>query len=80
MWKEKFGIMNSNKIVYSSDIHGNEIQYQKLIKLAREENPLAVIIGGDLAPKHFDREHFIQGQRDFLRIRLLDLFVPPLTT
>ncbi len=66
--------MTSDKIVYSSDIHGNETQYQKLVDLARQEQPLAVIVGGDLAPKHFSHEQFIQGQRDFLRDRLPELF------
>ena len=68
--------MTSNKIVYSSDIHGNETQYQKLIDLAKQEQPLAVIVGGDISPKHFKSEEFIQGQRDFLKDKLPELFTP----
>lgn len=39
------------KIIYTSDIHGNEEQYKKLIEFAIESSASAVIIGGDLAPK-----------------------------
>lgn len=38
-------------ILYTADLHGNEVQYQKLIRRAIETSVDAVIIGGDLAPK-----------------------------
>jgi Icc-related predicted phosphoesterase len=41
----------NSRIVFSSDLHGNLLQYQKLIALARNEKADVVIIGGDLFPK-----------------------------
>lgn len=35
-----------------------------------------VIIGGDIAPKHFSTEQFISGQRKFLKDKLLELLTP----
>ncbi len=40
-----------HRIVYSADLHGNEVQYQKLVKYALQVAADAVIIGGDIAPK-----------------------------
>jgi Icc-related predicted phosphoesterase len=39
------------RIVFSSDLHGNLGQYQKIIKLARKQKANAIIVGGDLFPK-----------------------------
>ena len=64
------------KILYTSDIHGNEIQYKKLIDYAVEITADFVIIGGDIAPKHFEMSHFITGQREFLKNRLPELLAP----
>jgi Icc-related predicted phosphoesterase len=64
------------KILYTSDIHGNESQYKKLIDYAKKTEADFIIIGGDIAPKHFQANHFIAGQRDFLKDRLPDLLSP----
>jgi len=64
--------MASYKIVYTSDIHGNEIQYSKLLDFAKKVSPDAVIIGGDIAPKGTSTKVFIQTQRDFLEKKLPD--------
>ncbi len=42
----------SCKILYTSDLHGNEPFYIRLLKKAEEENANAVVMGGDLCPKH----------------------------
>ena len=40
-----------HKILYTSDIHGNEVQYSKLIQYAIKISADTIIIGGDIAPK-----------------------------
>ncbi|MBI4142060.1 metallophosphoesterase [Candidatus Woesearchaeota archaeon] len=41
----------SFKVLYTADVHGNEVQYKKLVQHALDINANAVIIGGDIAPK-----------------------------
>ncbi|MFH1589835.1 MAG: metallophosphoesterase [archaeon] len=62
--------------IYTSDIHGNELQYNKLVDYAISNKAELVIIGGDIAPKRFPRDKFIEGQADFLRNRLPELLLP----
>ncbi len=62
------------RILYSSDMHGNEVQYRKLIDYAIESSVDALIIGGDLAPKAFQSKHFVTGQREFFKDRLPQIF------
>jgi len=64
------------KVLYTSDIHGNEIQYKKLINYAVKIIADFVIIGGDIVPKDFDRDNFVIGQKEFLQNRLLQLLSP----
>ncbi len=54
-------------VAYTSDLHGNMVQYQKLVDYANKERIDTIIIGGDIAPKGFFRENFISGQREFLQ-------------
>ena len=63
-------------IVYSADLHGNEVQYQKLVAYALQVAADSVIIGGDIAPKGLLAEEFIHGQRAFLQERLPKLLEP----
>lgn len=42
----------NNKIVYTSDLHGNDTQYTKLIKFVKENKIKNIILGGDLFPKY----------------------------
>lgn len=59
-------------ILFSADIHGNIIQFQKLFDYANKNNISAVIIGGDIAPK--DKEHrTIEDQKKFLIEKLIPL-------
>jgi Icc-related predicted phosphoesterase len=51
------------RIVYSSDLHGNEAQYAKLFLAAAEHDADALLIGGDIAPKHMAAQSFIEAQR-----------------
>lgn len=53
------------KVLYSSDIHGNHVQYNKMIDYAIKTSTDVLIIGGDIAPKGFRSEDFIGGQRNF---------------
>ncbi len=64
------------RIIYTADLHGNEVQYQKLVDFAIESNADAVIIGGDIAPKNQDMDQFIQGQRVWLKEKLPELLLP----
>jgi len=59
--------MNSNKykITYSSDLHGNKIQYEKLFKNAYDEKSNSVILGGDITPKD-PKLRNIKDQKEFL--------------
>ena len=65
----------SFKLIYTSDLHGNEQFYIRLLKKAKEENVGAVVIGGDLCPKGEgvirDR---IGSQKFFLEKFLIPLF------
>lgn len=65
-----------DKIIYSSDLHGNEIQYAKIVQYAISIKASAIILGGDIAPKHFISNEFIAGQRDFFKNKLPALFSP----
>ncbi len=65
-----------HKVLYTSDIHGNEVQYQKLIEYAKSISADTIIIGGDIAPKSFPMDVFIKGQREFLKNRLPELLSP----
>lgn len=59
-------------IIYTSDIHGNLIQYKKLFDRANKTKCNAIIIGGDIAPK--DKEHrTIESQKEFLEKDLFPL-------
>jgi uncharacterized protein len=65
-----------HKILYTSDIHGNVVQYRKLIDYAMEKVADFIIIGGDLAPKNFSSSDFIAGQRDFFKNKMPDILSP----
>lgn len=65
-----------HKIVFTSDVHGNDVQYIKLRDYAIRIRADSVIIGGDIAPKYFSDEGFINGQRHFLGKRLPRLLQP----
>lgn len=63
-------------IVYTSDIHGNEVQYQKLVNYAQQISADSMIIGGDIAPKGLSGHEYIGVQRDFLANKLPQLIFP----
>ena len=62
--------MDQHKVVYTSDIHGNETQYRLLADYTREISANSLIIGGDIAPKGFASNLYMQGQRNFLEHKL----------
>lgn len=61
--------MPSFKLLYTADLHGNELFYKRLLKKAEEDNINAVVIGGDLGPKGG-----VQAQKDFLEKFMIPLF------
>lgn len=67
--------MQQHLIVYSSDLHGNEQQYQRLIDYTVQSGAQTVILGGDLLPKAkgITQEEYLQRQRSFLEQRLLKI-------
>ncbi|MBU1246040.1 MAG: metallophosphoesterase [Nanoarchaeota archaeon] len=68
--------MKKHKILYTSDIHGNEVQYSKLIQYAIKVSADSIIIGGDIAPKGGAIEDYIEYQRNFLEYRLPEMLQP----
>ena len=65
-----------HKILYTSDIHGNEIQYQKLVDYAIKISADTIIIGGDIAPKRRLEDNYIKFQRQFFEHRLPEILCP----
>jgi len=57
-------------------VHGNEIQYQKLINYALQISADSIIVGGDIAPKGLPENDFIPAQRRFFQEVLPGLFHP----
>jgi Icc-related predicted phosphoesterase len=41
----------SEQAIFASDLHGNRFAYEKLFRIAKEQNIRTVILGGDLTPK-----------------------------
>ena len=54
------------KIVYTADLHGIEGLYSQLFRLAVNWRADAIIIGGDLLPKHGAFSTSVEDQRDFI--------------
>ncbi len=73
IWRRDFPVEMKHTIIYTADLHGNEGQYRKLVSRAIEISADSIIIGGDIAPKDFPFESFIEGQRLFLEQRLPEL-------
>ena len=61
--------MDKFLVIFTSDLHGNKIQYEKLFQKAIKEKANAIILGGDLTPKD-SRNRTIEGQRRFLKQHL----------
>ncbi|MCK4389232.1 MAG: metallophosphoesterase [Desulfobacterales bacterium] len=54
------------KIIYTADLHGIEGLYSQLFRLAVNWQAEAIIIGGDLLPKHGAFSTSVEDQRDFI--------------
>ena len=67
--------MNKHIVLYTADLHGNEIQYQKLVDFAIKNSVDSVIIGGDIAPKE-ESEYYLEKQGKFIQNYLLRLIAP----
>jgi len=57
-------------------LHGNEIQYQKLVNYALQISADSVIVGGDIAPKGLPENDFIPAQRKFFQESLPQILAP----
>ncbi|MFH1063778.1 MAG: metallophosphoesterase [Candidatus Woesearchaeota archaeon] len=68
--------MMRHKVLFTSDVHGNEDQFKKFIDYAIQVRADTLIIGGDIAPKHFASDVYLSGQRRFLKERLPELLKP----
>lgn len=63
------------KIVYCSDLHGNEILYNRLLDFSIRKKIKAIIIGGDICPHaHMGLDLAIRYQRGFIEKFLFDYF------
>ena len=60
------------KFIYTSDVHGDERKYLKLIDLCREYHTDKIVIGGDLFAKHAKER--IPMQIDFINGFLKDYY------
>lgn len=58
-------VVASPKILFTADLHGNPEQYGKLVDYAIRTRPLAVVLGGDLAPRHPDPTEKPVSQKQF---------------
>ncbi len=63
------------KIVYCSDLHGNETLYSKLLDFSIKNKTEAIIIGGDICPHtHMNLILAIKYQRGFIEKFLFEYF------
>jgi Icc-related predicted phosphoesterase len=60
------------RIVYTSDLHGNEQHYARILHFAIEQGARTVVLGGDLFPNSHEPGRGLFLQRQFLR----DVFAP----
>lgn len=60
------------KFIFTADLHGNIVQYNKLFDFAKQEKIDMVILGGDLTPKDVERRS-VPGQRNFILNELFPL-------
>jgi len=63
-------------VVFSADLHGNEVQYAKLVDFAKSISAHSLVIGGDITPKKGNIKQFIHMQRTFLSEKLPKLLLP----
>jgi Icc-related predicted phosphoesterase len=62
------------KILYTSDLHGNDKLYKELIQLTENESIDAVIIGGDLLPLKGMYNDSLRIQKDYINNNLFNFF------
>jgi len=63
------------KIIFCSDLHGNEALYNKLLDLSVKNKIKAIVIGGDICPHaHMGLDLGIKYQRDFIENFLFNYF------
>lgn len=60
------------KFIFTADLHGNIVQYNKLFDFAKQQKIDMVILGGDLTPKDVERRS-VPGQRNFIINELFPL-------
>jgi len=68
--------MPHNKVLFTADVHGNRIQYQKLFDYAKEISADTILVGGDITPMSPQGNILIDFQRRFLENELPELVLP----
>lgn len=63
-------------ILYTSDLHGNIVQYRKLVDYAIRKSANVIIIGGDITPKSGPDNTLVEDQRRFLEDDLPEVLSP----
>lgn len=63
------------KILYTSDLHGNNDYYKEIVQQARIEKIDTVIIGGDLLPNRGHSKDSLEVQKDFVKNNLFHFFI-----
>jgi len=63
-----------HKVVYTSDLHGNQAQYLLLEDHVKQVEAKTLILGGDLLPKGFGKDIFVERQQAYIRKELLPFF------
>lgn len=63
------------KILYTSDLHGNNDYYKEIVQQSRIEKIDTVIIGGDLLPREVHSKDSLELQKDFVKNNLYHFFI-----
>lgn len=67
--------MQMFKLLYTSDVHGNEEFYKRIVQRAEKDDIKAIAIGGDLCPRGGNTlEEWVEHQRKFIQGFLIPLF------
>jgi len=76
----QIGVSMPEKVLFTSDIHGNTVQYKKLVDYAIAVSADIIIIGGDIAPKNHtfckctEKQEVIENQRYFFEGIFQEIF------
>lgn len=65
------------RLLYSSDLHGSEGHYARLVAAAKTHRPQVIILGGDMLPDDsaLQPETLGRGQPEFVRVQFRELIL-----